>query len=315
MTDVFVGIDVSKRWLDVALRPSLETWRVTNSPEDVAALAGHLVTLTPVLVVLEATGGHERDLVAALSAQALPVVVAHGWHVRQFARATGRLAKTDRVDALVLAQFAERIRPEVRELPDAFVEELRALVVRRLQVQGLRLAEGKRLLMTRHEVVRASLTGSVAHLKLLEGTLDKEIMACVGHNEAAVVRFGLLTSAPGVGPTLAVTLLALLPELGRVSHRQVAALVGVAPVNVESGTKISRWRIHGGRGKVRHVLFMATMTAVRCNPVLHDAYVRLKGRGKPQRVAMVACMRRLLVMLNAMARDGKPWRERKEAPA
>ncbi|WP_027481701.1 IS110 family transposase [Deinococcus pimensis] len=308
MTEVFVGIDVGKTWLDVAVRPSSETWRVPNNPLGTGALAAHLAAFSPALIVLESTGGYERLVVAALREQTMPVVVAHGWHVRQFARGIGHQAKTDRIDALVLARYAEQVRPPIREKPDAYVEVLRALVVRRFQVQNFRLAELKRLQVAEEQVIRESLETSIAFMRSVEKNLDASIRKCVRGDEVAAVRYGVLTSAPGVGPTLAVTLLALLPELGRLSERQVAALVGVAPINVESGVKTERSRIHGGRSRVRSMLDMSTLTAVRCNPEIRKVYVNLLARGKTPRVALIACMRRLLVKLNAMARDNTPWR-------
>ena len=262
--------------------------------------------LQPVLIVLEATGGYQRTLAAALASDGLPVAVVNPRQVRDFARATGQLAKTDAIDAKMLALFAERIRPEVRPLPEAEQQALAALVARRRQLLEMLQAERNRLSMA-HKAVQDELR---AHIRFLEKRLDKANRALQEAIEASPIwraKEDLLRSVPGVGPVLSATLLAELPELGRLSGREIAALVGVAPFNRDSGTLRGQRCIWGGRVSVRCALYMGTLVAVRHNPVLRRFYEQLLGRGKAKKVALVACMRKLLVILNAMMKTQTHW--------
>lgn len=304
--EVVVGIDVAKARLDVATRPGDEAWWVANDAAGLAGLAERLRGLGPALVVLEATGGLELPVAAALAAAGLAVAVVNPRQVREFARATGRLAKTDRLDARVLAHFAAAVRPEPRPLPDAAARELGALVARRRQVLEMLVAE-------RHR--RRTAGGAVgeriqAHIGWLEGELDAVDGAlgdAVRASPAWRAAEDLLRGVPGVGPTLARTLLAELPELGRLGRKQVAALVGVAPLARDSGTRRGKRAVWGGRAPLRATLYMATVAATRHNPVIAAFYARLRDAGKPAKVALVACMHKLLRILNAMLATGTPW--------
>lgn len=308
---VVIGIDIAKDTVEVAVRPAGTTWRAATSPVELGRLAERLGGLRPTLIVLEATGGYEQPVVAALSAAELPVSVVDPARVRHFARATGLLAKTDRIDALVLARFAEQLRPAVRPLPDAVQRELALLVQRRRQLLDMLAAEEQRL-EQQALFPRSPITGSlVAHVAYLRQQLADTDQALTTHL-AAHPRWdttqALVRSVPGVGPVTAATLLAEVPELGTLSRQQIAALVGVAPVARDSGQRRGVRMIAGGRAAVRQVLYMATLTAVRCRQSpLRAFYHQLRTRGKEFKVALVACMRRLLVILNAMVRDGQPW--------
>ncbi len=304
---MFVGIDVSKARFDVALRPTGEIFTHVTSPQGIADLVEHLHSLQPSLVVLEATGGLEQPLVIALAEQRLPVVVVNARQVRDFARATGRLAKTDKLDAMVLALFAETVRPQLRPLPDAEQRALEALIARRTQLVEMIVAEGNRLHATRDPAVRTDIE---AHLVFLDGRrvqMDRELHKAIEAHSALKTRFDLLVSVPGVGKIVALTLLSDLPELGALNRRQVAALAGVAPLNRDSGQLRGYRGTWGGRASVRRVLYMAALSAIRCNPSVRRLYARLVTAGKPTKVALVACMRKLLVILNAMLRSGTRW--------
>jgi transposase len=308
---VVIGIDIAKDTVEVAARPAGTTWRAATTPVELGRLAERLVGLHPTLIVLEATGGYEQPVVAALSAAALPVSVVDPARVRHFARATGLLAKTDRIDALVLARFAEQVRPALRPLPDAVQRELALLVQRRRQLLDMLAAEEQRL-EQQALFPRSPITGSlVAHVAYLRQQLADTDQALTTHLAAHPrwdTTHALVRSVPGVGPVTAATLLAEVPELGTLSRQQIAALVGVAPVARDSGQRRGPRMIAGGRAAVRQVLYMATLTAVRCQQSpLRDFYHQLRSRGKEFKVALVACMRRLLVILNAMVRDGQPW--------
>jgi transposase len=302
----FVGIDVAKASLDVAVLPGPEVWRTTNDEAGIEALAQRLQQLAPAAVVLEATGGLETALVSTLIAEALPVHVVNPRQVRDFARATGRLAKTDAIDARVLAQFAAAVKPERRELPDAATQALRALVVRRRQLQEMLSAEKVRRHSARG-VVRESVQAHIELLERLVRDLDDDVGGMIRGSPAWREKDDLLRSVPGVGPVLSAALLAYLPELGRLGHKQIAALAGVAPFNRDSGSMRGRRTIQGGRSSVRQVLFMASLVATRHNATLSAFYRRLQASGKPKKLALVACMRKLLGVLNAMMRDAKPW--------
>lgn len=305
--EVFVGIDVSKAQLDVALRPGGERVTAENSEAGIAALVKRLQRLGPSLIVMEATGGLEQALCIALAEQGLPVVVVNARQTRDFAKAMGRLAKTDRIDAQVLAEFAERVRPQVRDLPDARARALEALLTRRRQVVDMMTAERNRLHAAREAAVRADIETHLLYLQGRKDNLDQELMAAVQANPVWLSKAQLLKSVPGVGPVLTVTLLAELPELGQLSHKQIAALVGVAPINRDSGLLRGRRGTWGGRASVRTTLYMAALVAMQSNSVIRAFYERLLAKGKAKKVALVACMRKLLVILNAMVRTNMPW--------
>lgn len=304
---MFVGLDVSKARLDVAVRPTGETFDVPNTPQGIAHLVDRLQVLRPALVVLEPTGGFEQPAVLALAERRLPVVVVNPRQIRDFARATGRLAKTDQIDAGVLAQFADAVRPQLRALPDPEQRSLDALVARRVQLVAMVTAERNRLQHTRHAAVRASIHAHLAFLERQRDQMERELLHAIERSSALKMRFDLMVTVPGVGKVTAATLLGDLPELGHLGNRAIAALVGVAPMNRDSGQIRGRRSTWGGRSSVRRVLYMAVVSAIRCNRVIQTMYQRLRSAGKPAKVAIVACMRKLLVMLNAMLRSGTPW--------
>ncbi|MGH7360397.1 MAG: IS110 family transposase [Candidatus Methylomirabilales bacterium] len=303
---VYVGIDVAKATLDVAVHPTAARWTVAHTEREVAALPTRLAALAPALVVLEATGGLERPLVGALAAAGLPVVVVNPRQIRDFAKATGILAKTDALDAAVLAHFAAAVRPTPRPLPDAATQTLAALVTRRRQLVEMLTAERNRL-GSAPRALRAEIQAHITWLKRRLGRLDEDLNQAIRTSPAWRVQDDLLQSVPGVGPVLSRTLLASLPELGTLHRRAIAALVGVAPLNRDSGTCRGRRRVWGGRAAVRAVLYMGALVAVRHNPVLRAFYQRLRAVGKLPKVALTACMRKLLTILNAMLRQQQPW--------
>lgn len=313
--EVFVGIDVAKAQLEVALRPGGVRFTAENSAAGIAALVERLSAHEPSLIVLEATGGLEQPLSIALAEQGLPVVVVNARQVRGFAKALGKLAKTDRLDAQVLAEFAERIRPQVRDVSDARARALEALVTRRRQVVEMMVTERNRLHATYAAAVRGDIEAHLLYLQGRKDSLEQELMVLVQANPDWLSKAQLLRSVPGVGPVLTVTLLAdtfaslstRLPELGRLSHKQVAALVGVAPLNRDSGLLRGQRGTWGGRATVRTTLYMAALVARRSNPVIAAFYERLLAQGKAKKVALVACMRKLLVILNAMLRNHTSW--------
>jgi transposase len=304
---MFVGVDVSKASLDVAVRPEETAFRVPNDESGIATCISKLQELRPELVVLEATGGYEMAFVAAATVARLPIVVANPKQVRHFAKATGRLAKTDRIDAAVIAHFAEAVRPEVRPVQDGATQRLSALLARRGQVLEMMVAEKNRLAATREKRVRQRITYHLHFLKQELRELDDELEVEVRSTPAWREKEDLLKSVPGVGPVLARTLLVELPELGQLDRKRIAALVGVAPMNQDSGSMRGARRIQGGRARVRTVLFMAALVATRFNPRLKRFYESLRASGKTGKVAVVACMRKLLVILNALVRKGEPW--------
>jgi transposase len=306
-TSVFVGIDVSKERLDVHVRPTGESFVVARPHEALVGLVERLRPRQPRLVVLEATGGLQVRVAAALAAGGLPVAVVNPRQVRDFARATGRLAKTDRLDAEAIARFAEAVRPEPRPLPDAAAQTLSALVARRRELVALRTAEKNRLRQAEAGWVRRDLEASIDALAERIAALDQEIDQHVKGSPIWRARENLLKSVPGVGPTVARTLIAALPELGRLGRRKIAALVGVAPLSRDSGTLRGKRTIWGGRPAVRAILYMAAVSAARCNPAIAALHKRLRSAGKPAKVALTACMRKLLTILNAIARDQRPW--------
>jgi transposase len=306
MAATFVGIDVSKDHLDVHVRPTGEAFRAAADEPGVAAVVARVAAAGPAAVVLEATGGYEAPLAAALAAAGLPVAVVNPRQARRFAEATGRLAKTDRLDAAALAHFAEAVRPEARPLPDAATQALAALVARRRQLLEMRTAEQNRLPLAAGAVAR-DIRAHVAWLDRRIAAAGRDLAAAVEASPAWRARDDLLQSVPGVGPVVSRTLLAELPELGSLSGRRVAALAGVAPVARDSGRRAGARRIAGGRAGVRSGLYMACLSAVRHNPVPRAFYARLRAAGKAVKVAQVAAMRKLLVILNAMVRDHRRW--------
>jgi transposase len=304
---IVVGIDVAKAWLDVAVRPTGEQRRVGNDAEGIAEAVAWLGGLAPSVIVLEATGGYELLVVGALGVAGLPVAVINPRQVRDFAKASGRLAKTDRLDAQVLAHFAEALHPTPQLLPDAQAQELAAFVERRRQVVAMRTAEQNRLGATRTPRVRTRIQAHLTWLEAELGDLDDELRHRLRASPLWREHDDLLRSVPGVGPVVALTLVADLPELGRLSHAQIAALVGVAPLNRESGTWRGRRAIWGGRAAVRAALYMGTLRATCCNPVIQAFYTRLLATGKAKKVALVACMHKLLTILNAMVKHQTLW--------
>ncbi len=310
---VFVGIDVAKAELVMAIRPSGERWTATNDEAGIQQLLTRLREDAPALVVLEATGGYERAAVAALATARLPLVVANPRQVRDFARATGQLAKTDQIDADTLALFAERVRPEPRALPDASAEALDALLTRRRQILGMVGAERNRL----EHAVPAVRRGIVQHIRWLERQLrdvDDDLDRTIQVSPVWRAKENLLRSVPGVGPVVSRTLIGDLPELGTMPRKQIAALVGVAPLARDSGTLRGKRLVWGGRAPVRAALYMAALVATRRNPVIREFYQRLLAAGKPKKVALTACMRKLLTILNAMLRANTVWRHTAHAP-
>lgn len=306
-TALFVGIDVAKAHLEVAVRPTGEQWTSPNDDPGIAAALTRLQALQPALIVLEATGGWELPVTGTLGAAGLPVAVVNPRQVRAFAKATGRLAKTDRLDAHVLAQFAEAVRPTPRPLPETAAQDLQALLTRRRQLIDMLTAERNRLSRASARV-RPDIRAHITWLEQRLGSVDEELAAMIRHSPLWREQDDLLQSAPGVGPVLAATLLAGLPELGTLNRRQIAALVGVAPLNQDSGTLHGKRMVWGGRAAVRAVLYMGALVATRCNPVIKAFYQRLRQAGKLPKVALTACMRKLLTILNAMLKHRTPWR-------
>jgi transposase len=309
-TALLVGIDVAKDCLDVCAGVDAPVTRVSNDLDGHERLVQQLAAASVTLIVMEATGGYEAAIAAALQAAGLPVAIVNPRQARNFAKALGLLAKTDAIDARVLARFAALLaeRPDlervVKPLPDAERRELQAQLLRRRQLVGMLAAERQRLAIA-HAVTRRDLEEHIRFLKKRLGTVDGELARQVARNHGELGL--LLKSVAGIGPTTAATLIADVPELGRLSRREVGALIGVAPLNRDSGQHRGRQITWGGRASVRHTLFMAALVATRHNPVIRDFYQRLVAAGKPKKVAIVACMRKLLTILNAMARDGVPF--------
>jgi transposase len=303
----FVGIDVSKDRLDVHLRPCGESFAVARDGEALAALVERLRALAPALVVMEATGGYETVVASALGAAHLPLAVVNPRQIRAFARATGKLAKTDRLDAAAIAHFAEAIRPPVRPIADAEAQALGELVARRRQVIEMIVAEtNRRRRASQRRVIRA-IERHLAVLQAELSELDGDIDGAIRSSPAWQADADLLISVPGVGKATLRTLIAELPELGHLTRRKIAALVGLAPINRDSGSLRGRRAIAGGRSPVRAALFMPAMVASKKNPVIAPYYDKLRAAGKTAKQALTACMRKLLVILNAILRDRKPW--------
>jgi transposase len=304
---MYVGIDVSKEYLDVAMRPSGEKLRVAQDEAGVADLVARLVAAKPELIVLEATGALHADVVAALALAKLPVAVVNPRQVREFAKASGRLAKTDALDAAVLAHFGEAMRPEPRPLPDEQTAELDAMVTRRRQLVEMIAAESNRLQACRSKTVRPGIKANIDWLKRQLRDADRGLDDAVRRSPLWREKEQLLRSVPGVGRVVATTLLAELPELGRLDRKQIAALVGVAPLNYDSGQRCGVRRVWGGRASVRSALYMAALVATRRNPVIAAFYARLLRAGKAKKLALVACMRKLLTILNSMLHHSTSW--------
>lgn len=304
--EIFVGIDVSKATLDIAFWDSEVYWQLPNDAEGWQELVKRLRPLTSVLIVVEASGGLEQPLVAELYTEKLPVAIVNPTRVRNFARSTGQLAKTDKLDARIIAHFAQAVRPQVRPLRTPEEDHLNALVTRRRQVVTMLTSEKNRKATTHHTLqdrVLDHIAWLEAELKGLETEIEQFIQQSVEWKEKA----DLLQSVPGVGPVTASTMLAELPELGSRNRQQIAALAGVAPLNKDSGKKRGKRRTFGGRAAVRRTLYMATLVATKCNPVIRRFYERLLANGKEKKVALTACMRKLLVILNSMIRHRQTW--------
>jgi transposase len=303
----YVGIDVSKGKLDVALVGDEEVWQVENTPLGIAELVQQMQAIGPELIVVEATGGYHRNVTETLFLAGLCVAVVNPARVRQFARAAGLLAKTDRLDALVLAEFGRTMQPRQYEGKSEAEQQLSALLGRRKQLEEMLKAEKNRL-RTVSPSLRNSVERIIAVLKEEKNRLDEQIQEFLKEQKAWQEQTAILSSAPGVGMVTTATLLADLPELGKLDRKKIAALVGVAPLNHDSGKKRGYRKTKGGRGDVRSVLYMSTLVATRYNPLIQPQYQQMLKRGKEKKVALTACMRKFLTILNAMMRDGQPFR-------
>ncbi len=307
-SEVYVGIDICKSRLDLGTSLAEKVLTYPNDADGLNELVAHLVTVGPALVVLEATGGLETPVAGAIWEAKLPVVVVNPRQVRDFARAKGTLAKTDRIDAQILALFAAAIQPRPTAMPSEKAQELQALIGRRRQLITMLVAERNRLTQAPYRLHK----DIKAHIKYLEKRLDRldsDLQKLIQSSPVWQEKNDLLQSVPGVGQNTACSLLAGLPELGRLDHKKIAALVGVAPYNCDSGAWRGKRRIWGGRKEVRCALYMATLVATRYNPVIRDFYQRLCHAGKPKKVALTACMRKLLTILNAMLKNRTPWQQ------
>jgi len=302
----FVGIDVSKDHLDVHVRPDGQQQRFVYDSDGLNALVKIQTELKPALIVIEATGGYQQRVVAALATQQLPVVVVNARRVRDFAKATGQLAKTDRLDAAVLSDFGEKIRPQTSPLPDESREQLKALLVRRRQVVDMITAEKNRQAIA-PKAIRHEIQLHINFLKKRLAGIDDDLSRDIQASPIWKAKDDILQSTPGIGPTTSTTMLAALPELGSLNRRAIAALVGVAPMNRDSGQWRGRRTIQGGRSSVRSTLFMCTLVAIKHNPIIRHLYARLLTAGKPKMVAITACMRKLLTILNAMIKTNSRW--------
>ncbi len=301
-----VGIDVSKATLDVAVLPSGEVLQFANDASGIDELGKKLKLVAADLVVMEATGGYETAVATALVSAGLRVAVVNPRQIRDFAKASGRLAKNDRIDAQVIGAFGQAIEPEIVRLPDEKARELEALLVRRRQLVVMRVQEVNRLGLTQG-AMRKNIKAHIDWLEKQIDRLDIDLTAGLRSSPAWRAKDELLRSFKGIGPVSSGTLIIALPELGQLDRRAIAALVGLAPFNRDSGVMRGRRSIYGGRSQVRTLLYMAATTAIRSNPVIRAFYERLKSRGKPHKVAMVACMRKMLTILNAMVRQSTPW--------
>jgi transposase len=307
MNQLFVGIDISKDRLDVHTQPTEDGFSLTHDEAGVADLVRRLQGLAPQLVVMEATGGYETTVAAALGSAGLPVVVMNPRQIRDYARATGQLAKTDRLDARIIALFAAAVRPPVRPLPDAQAQQLGEVMTRRRQLVDMLGAEINRRRLLRDQRLRERLNAHIAWLEQALREVEDDLRRLVRGSALWRETDDLLRSAPGIGKVTSCTLIADLPELGHLDRRRIAALVGVAPFNRDSGTMRGRRLVSGGRAQVRTVLYMATLVAIRRNPAIAAFYQRLRAGGRPGKVALVAAMRKFLTILNAIVRERRPW--------
>ena len=304
----YVGIDISKSQLDVAVSPEGKAWNVANSADGVRELVGDVKKLKPELVVMEATGGLEMPLAGAFSEAGVLVAVINPRQIRDFARATGKLAKTDRIDAQMIAHFAQAIRPKPRPLPDQKTQQISAIMTRRRQMIQMLTAEKNRL-RSASSAVSARISAHIDWLKEELKDIDDELSQAIKESPIYRDKDETLRGVKGIGPVTSITLIADLPELGIANRKEISALVGVAPFNRDSGAFRGRRSIWGGRAHVRSTLYMATRSAVRYNPVIRPFYEKLIAAGKPEKVAMVACMRKLLLILNSMLKNGTRWGE------
>lgn len=308
ITEVFVGIDVSKSTLDIGFKPSDQDFQIPYESAEVDKLVTQLQQTQPTLIVLEATGGLELQAATALAAKGLPVAVVNPRQVRDFAKATGRLAKTDKIDAAVLADFAKAIRPQVRPLKDEETQALDDLVDRRRQLIGMRVQEALRLGTAVTKPMKTSLRKHIKWLDRQIEDVDGDLTRNLRESKAWRAKDDLLKSIPGIGSVTTMTMLSKCPELGELSRREIAALVGVAPMANDSGKHRGKRSIWGGRAEIRAVLYMATLSAIRCNLAIKAFADRLRKAGKPPKVVIVACMRKLLTIMNAMVKNKTPWR-------
>ena len=305
-TPTVIGIDVSAEQLDIAVDPSGTHWQSVTSPAAITGLVARLTQLAPERIIVEATGGLETEVVVALSLAGLPVVVVNPRKVRDFARASGQLAKTDRLDAQLLARFGRVMAPEIRPLPDALTRELGDLISRRRQIAEMIVAESNRL-RTAGVSVRPAIERHLTYLRQEIAEIDQQVRQLIERSPVWRATASLLESVPGVGPVIASTLLAEVPELGNLSGKQIAALVGLAPFAADSGKQRGSRHIRGGRGGVRRALYVGSLSAIRFNPVLKVFYTRLVAAGKPKKVALIAVAHKLIVILNAMVAQGTVW--------
>ena len=305
-TEFFVGVDVSKAELEIGVIPESKTWKVSNDCPGVQRLIDNLVTLSPSVIVIEATGGYETLVASLLATAQLPVVVINPRHIGSFAKAIGILAKTDRIDCLVLAQYGKSIKPQPRPLKDEQTQELKAMLGRRKQLVEMLTMEKNRIDKATNSVLKAI----QAHIFWLEAGLqdvDKDLHNSIKNSPVWREKDKIIRSIPGAGPILSLTLISELPELGILNRRQIAALVGVAPFNCDSGKSKGYRRVWGGRALIRSILYMAALSAVRYNPAIRAFYKRLIAAGKKPKVSLTACMRKLLTIINSMVRNGSLW--------
>lgn len=305
-TEHFVGIDVSKHYLDIAIRPTGEIYQTDNNDEGITQIVDLLKKISPILIVMEATGGYETAIASGLGIAGLPVAIVNPRQARDFAKSLGRLAKTDRIDASILAHFGEATRPKPRILPDEQTVLLQSLLVRRRQLINMLIAEKNRY-GTTHVSQKSRVWQHIEWLERELEVLDKELQEQLQQSPIWREKDQLLRSVPGVGSVTVMTVLAELPELGQINRKKIAALVGVAPFNCDSGKMHGKRAIWGGRAAVRNILYMATLSATRHNVVIRSHYHHLLDEGKPKKVALVACMRKLLTILNAIIRTMMPW--------
>ena len=303
----FVGIDVSKNTLDLRLEPIGQSLHVSNDEVGISQVRKRLQDMSPTLIVMEATGGLETRLASELAACALPVVVINPRQARDFAKACGQLAKTDRVDAAMLCAFAKAIRPSVRTLKDAATQELDAMVTRRHQLVGMRVQESLRLHSASSPALQKNVKKHIVWLDKQIASIDTDLRQCLRSCDAWRVKDDLLRSIPGIGEVTTLTLLAKCPELGQLNRREIAKLTGVAPLSNDSGKHHGKRFIWGGRADIRAVLYMATLSAKRCNPAIKAFAERLKQAGKPPKVVIVACMRKLITIMNTMLKNKEAW--------